>query len=114
MDGAPLVQVTDEHLLDLNRIFGKLHPGTYGKSSALQHLTIRGWAAHFAALVEAGEFEASSLGLSIATRNRYWQFLKQLLDWFGRKVAIPALDWKAVRQRDDRPDHEKRDAYSIE
>ena len=55
MDGAPLAQVTDEHLLELNKMFGKLHPGSYGKSSALQHLTIRDWVAHFAALVAAGK-----------------------------------------------------------
>jgi integrase len=133
MCGRPLSSVTHDDLVTLEHCFDKLHGPTFRKSPRHRKMTIWEIIAETEAAI-AGikkqdlpkskgqafenkvgmEIDADKLGLGITTRNRHWNFLKQLTEWFNGHHPLAKLDFKAFVVDENRNKRDLQVIYTIE
>lgn len=135
MDGRPLATVTHDDLVTLDGCFSWIHAKSFRKSERDRHKTIVEIAAETEKLVvdaekaeEKKKPKASALpsektdtaitrdmvGLSVATTNRHWGFLRQLTRWFHDHYPLARLDYSAFIAADDRNAREMRERFTVE
>ena len=114
LDGRPLSAVTDDDILELDRLFGQLHGPTFRKSPRQRAMTMRDIAAEVASDRAAGKGSITKVGLGLTTTNRHFGFLRLLITWLGKKCPVLDIDFEAVIKKDKRSRRTRRDAYTVD
>lgn len=134
MGGRPLAKVTHDDLVKLDQCFGVIHAKSFRKSERDRHKTIVEIAAETEKLIAAAEqagtktpagressgassaepITRDTVGLSIATTNRHWGFLRQLTRWFGEHQPLARLDFSAFIAVDARNARDMRERFTVE
>lgn len=114
MQGKPLASISQSDLVALHGIFRQLHGKSFRKAPRHRTMTIHEIVAETSARVKSGELTVDDLGLTVATRNRHWGFLRTLTDWFAKQHPIAALDYAPFIRRDKRNARELRATFTNE
>lgn len=134
MEGRPLATVTHDDLVKLDGCFGWIHAKSFRKSERDRHKTIVEIADETKKLVDNGEkaeekkpkaralpseklataITRDSVGLSVATTNRHWGFLRQLTRWFHDHHPLARLDYSAFIAADRRNARDMRERFTVE
>jgi integrase len=133
MYGRPLSTITHDNLVTLDDCFDKLHGPTFRKSPRHRKMTIWEIIVETEAVITGSkkqgspkskgksaekkldmEIDPEKLGLGSSTRNRHWNFLKQLTDWFNGHHPLAKLDYKAFLVDDNRNQRDLRVTYTID
>ncbi|MXO76195.1 tyrosine-type recombinase/integrase [Altererythrobacter aerius] len=134
MEGRPLAAVTHDDLVTLDGCFGWIHAKSFRKSERDRHKTIVEIADETRKLVDKAEkaeekkrkakalptekantaITRDSVGLSVATTNRHWSFLRQLTRWFHDHHPLARLDYNAFIAADKRNARDMRERFTVE
>lgn len=112
MNGQPLTSISQSDLVALHNAFRQLHGKSFRKAPRHRTMTIQEIVAETLARVDSGELKKNDLGLTVATRNRHWGFLRTLTDWFGKQHPIAALNYAPFIRRDKRNARDLRATYT--
>lgn len=133
MYGRPLSTVTHDDLVTLEHCFDKLHGPTFRKSPRHRKMTIWEIVVETEAVITGSkkqgspkskgksaekkldmEIDPNKLGLGSSTRNRHWNFLKQLTEWFNGHHPLAKLDFKAFFVDENRNKRDLQVIYTVE